>query len=263
MSAIIIDEKIVHYEVLGRGKPVIFLHGWVGSWRYWIPTMQIASASYRAYALDLWGFGDTTKADNKYTLEEQIQLLDYFLNEMGIAKVALVGHGLGAIVAAIYASQHPFVVDRYMAVGLPIKSEDLNERLSTDTTEILAEWLLAQTPGSDAARIEAPKADDKAIKNSLEEMSYINILAISKLMETPALLVHGLNDPAVKAPGDLYEQNIIPPNTHQIVFENSGHFPMLDEATKFHRLLNDFLELNSGESPRQLQLKDEWKRRVR
>ncbi len=59
MSAILLDSSIVHYEVLGRGRPVIFLHGWVGSWRYWISSMQVTSTSYRAYALDLWGFGDT------------------------------------------------------------------------------------------------------------------------------------------------------------------------------------------------------------
>ena len=50
---------------------------------------------------------------------------------------------------------------------------------------------------------------------------------------------------------------------HHIVFEDSGHFPMLDEPSRFHRLVVDFLELSSGESPQQLQLKDEWKRRVR
>jgi hypothetical protein len=48
-----------------------------------------------------------------------------------------------------------------------------------------------------------------------------------------------------------------------VVFEQSGHFPMLDEANKYNRLLNDFLALTSGVSPRQLQLKEEWKRRVR
>jgi hypothetical protein len=38
---------------------------------------------------------------------------------------------------------------------------------------------------------------------------------------------------------------------------------MLEENRKFNRLLIDFLSLPSGESPRQLQLKEEWKRRVR
>ena len=71
MSAILLDSSIVHYEVLGRGRPVIFLHGWVGSWRYWINAMQVTSTSYRAYAFDLFGFGDTAHEPLRYSLEQQ------------------------------------------------------------------------------------------------------------------------------------------------------------------------------------------------
>ena len=42
MSVVLLNQEIVHYEVLGRGRPLILLHGWVGSWRYWIPVMQAA-----------------------------------------------------------------------------------------------------------------------------------------------------------------------------------------------------------------------------
>ena len=65
MSAIMIEGSIVHYEALGRGRPIVFLHGWVGSWRYWIAAMQVASTSFRAYALDLFGFGDTARDPSK------------------------------------------------------------------------------------------------------------------------------------------------------------------------------------------------------
>lgn len=46
-------------------------------------------------------------------------------------------------------------------------------------------------------------------------------------------------------------------------FVESGHFPMIDEPSKFNRLLSDFLNLEAGESPHHLQIKDKWKRRVR
>ena len=55
----------------------------------------------------------------------------------------------------------------------------------------------------------------------------------------------------------------LPHMMHHIVLDGSGHFPMLDESARFNRLLTDFLALDSGVSPRELQLKDEWKRRVR
>jgi hypothetical protein len=50
---------------------------------------------------------------------------------------------------------------------------------------------------------------------------------------------------------------------HQVNLEGVGHFPMLDNPAQFNRLLTDFLALDSGASPRELQLKEEWKRRVR
>jgi len=50
MSAIILESSLVHYEALGRGKPLLFLHDWLGSWRYWVPTMVDMSSSFRAYA---------------------------------------------------------------------------------------------------------------------------------------------------------------------------------------------------------------------
>jgi pimeloyl-ACP methyl ester carboxylesterase len=105
MSAITVDDELVHYEVLGRGKPIILVHGWLGSWRYWIPTMQQLAMRYRCYALDLWGFGDTGKDPTRYAFDKQIQLLDQFVHRMGIPKVVLVGHGLGAAIAARYAAR--------------------------------------------------------------------------------------------------------------------------------------------------------------
>jgi pimeloyl-ACP methyl ester carboxylesterase len=262
MSAIIIEDKIVHYEVLGRGKPIVFLHGWVGSWRYWIPTMQAASTSYRAYAIDLWGFGDTAKDSSFYSLEQQTELIDRFLNEMGIGKVALVGHGLGAVVALLYAAKHAFVVDRIMVIGLPLSKEDLHERFSSDAPTDLVSWILNQTPTAEAAKSEAPKTDDAAIKASLEDLQFMNLLDISKQLDTASLLVHGANDPAIRVP-NLDSNGELPSMVHHITFGESGHFPMLDQPNKFHRLMNDFLDLDPGASPQQLQLKEEWKRRVR
>jgi pimeloyl-ACP methyl ester carboxylesterase len=75
-------------------------------------------------------------------------------------------------------------------------------------------------------------------------------------------LVHGQNDPVVEMPTSEQLANL-PENVHTMIFEQSGHFPMLDETNKFNRLVSDFLALDSGESPRRLQLKEEWKRRVR
>ncbi len=107
MSAITIENDLVHYEVLGRGRPVILVHGWLSSWRYWITTMQQLSMKYRTYALDLWGYGDSSKDTQRLGLDAQVKLVDDFIEKLGIGKkVAMVGHALGAAVAIRYALQH-------------------------------------------------------------------------------------------------------------------------------------------------------------
>ena len=262
MSAIILQDDIVHYEVLGRGRPILFLHGWVGSWRYWIPSMQAASTSFRTYALDFWGFGDSAKKANYYSIDQQINLLDDFLKELGIGKIALVGHGLGAIIALQYTQRYPNQVDRIMAIGLPHSEDAISTRLRSAPPSELAEWLFGRSPISEVSRVEAPKADQKAILLSITTLNNVDLPNLRREVSIPCLLVHGQNDPVVDAP-QIDQNGSLPEKAHLIIFEGSCHFPMLDEPGKFNRLLTDFLSLPSGESPRQLQLKEEWKRRVR
>ena len=260
MSAILLDGSIVHYEVLGRGRPVIFLHGWVGSWKYWIASMQVTSTSYRAYALDLWGFGDTAHSILNYSLEQQSILLDRFLSEMGIGKIALVGHGLGALVGMKFANRFPQSVDRVMAISCPLHIDAVNSRLRTGTPQELTDWLSSRTPEAITALADAPKADGQAITSSLTGLQTDNIYTGFRNLNIPCLLVYGEKDPAILAPDESFSLSSM---THPIFLDNSGHFPMIDETIKFNRLLTDFLALDSGTSPSELQMKDEWKRRVR
>jgi pimeloyl-ACP methyl ester carboxylesterase len=250
----------VHYEVLGRGRPVIFLHGWVGSWRYWITAMQVTSTSYRAYALDLWGFGDTAHSPSKYSLQEQATLLERFLNEMGIGKIALVGHGLGALVGMTFARRIPQSVDRMMAVSCPLDYQSVNARLRTAAPGELTEWLGNRSQEAVMGLADASKADSQAIAASMAELQSEKVFHEFRELNIPTLLVYGDKDPAITTPDGEYSLSTM---THQVELEGSGHFPMIDETSKFNRLLTDFLALDSGLSPRELQMKEEWRRRVR
>ncbi len=120
MSAITIENELVHYEVLGRGRPVILLHGWLGSWRYWVPAMRQLAGKYRTYAIDLWGFGDSGRNADFYKFDEEVKLLGEFMERLGIKKAALIGHDLGAAVAARYALQHPERVPKLMVIAPPL-----------------------------------------------------------------------------------------------------------------------------------------------
>ena len=222
--------------------------------------MQVTSTSYRAYALDLWGFGDTAHSALNYSLEQQSTLLERFLNEMGIGKIALVGHGLGALVGMKFANRFPQNVDRVMAVSCPLHIEAVSSRLRTGTPQDLADWLSARTPESVTALSDASKADGQAITASMVGLQADNLYGSFRNLNIPCLLVYGERDQAVLAPDESFSLSSM---THPVFLEGSGHFPMIDETIRFNRLLTDFLALDSGVSPSELQMKEEWRRRVR
>ncbi len=261
MSAVLLENDLLHYEVLGRGRPVFFLHSWSGSWRYWIPCMQAASLNYRAYAFDLWGFGDSVK-NQKYSLEDQAQLVHDFMDKMGIFRVALVGHGLGALVAIAVASRWPDLVDRIMGVACPTSNDQLAagviarsdlawQRLINDGFETKENFLL-----------DLKKNDNAAVLNVFPPNISIESEVRLEYLEAGCFFIYGRQDPIVTCPkGE--DLDALPDRYHALIFEESGHFPFLEESSKFNRLLGDFLALESGELVRDLQLKEEWRRRLR
>jgi pimeloyl-ACP methyl ester carboxylesterase len=124
VSAIHLNNRLVHYELVGRrGHPIIFLHSWLGSWRYWLPTMDHISERHRAYALDFWGFGESDRKDSDFSVSEYVNMLFGFMDNMGLTRVNLAGHGLGGMVAIRAASEQPERFGKLMTVNTPILGE--------------------------------------------------------------------------------------------------------------------------------------------
>lgn len=265
MSAVIIEGKLVHYEAIGRGRPVIFLHGWLGSWRYWMSAMDDLSERYRAYALDLWGFGDTDRRQDGYSLSAYVDLLEQFMEEMGISRAVLVGHGLGGVVAVRLAARAPERVDRLVAVSTPLVGAAMALPLVTFSNHHNGEWLSRilgrrQASAYPEVQMEASKTDPTAIVRSIQAVWTEDLRPDLESFTFPVLLIYGKNDPLIRPPDDRWvgrwEENI-----YLVYLEESFHFPMLDEAIPFTRLLRQFLALGSGVDA--LELQGEWKRRTR
>lgn len=125
MSSITTDQGIVHYEVFGRGKPVILLHGYQGSWGLWQETMSFLGAFYRTYALDFWGFGESGTKRSTYAVKDFVSLVAQFMEQLGIVRAPLVGHSMGGTVSLMTAIQHPDRVQKVAVIGSPISGSSL------------------------------------------------------------------------------------------------------------------------------------------
>lgn len=265
MSAVVIDGGLVHYEAFGRGKPVLFLHGWLGSWRYWMPTMEAIADKHRTYALDLWGFGDSDKSKPRYKVSDYVALIDNFIKNMGIRDTPIIGHALGATVALEYAFHNPEQAKKIMAVSLPMNADCISRRLTDVANKsMMTKVMWWRQISYKEVQSEAEKTVEGAIDQSLQSVAQLNVESriqrISQLDETVLLAVYGEKDDLVDPiPPDALSSDWR--NVRPIGLTDSKHFPMLDEAAKFNRLLKDFLDAENDLS--MLELKEEWRRRTR
>jgi len=262
MSGVLIQGSLVHYESFGRGHAIIFLHGWLGSWRYWVPVMDEISAAHRVYALDLWGFGDSDKTPERYDVDAYVEMLVAFLDDLGIPRVPVVGHTLGAAVALKLAHKYPDRVDKVMAVGLPLDAGAINHKLlNAGPNDTLARLFWHRQRPYPEVEVGLSKTAQNAIALTIQSVARLNLREIVAEIDVPLLTVYGDKDVVINSvqAEELENGNFA---ARAIVLPGTCHFPMLDATGKFNRLLCDFMDVTSAEDLRQLAIKEEWRRRT-
>lgn len=264
MSITTVGNHLIHYEVLGRGHPVIFLHSWLGSWRYWWPSMQALAAHHRAFSLDLWGYGDSSKNNDRYSLDDYVEMIDHFRDKLGIMQPAhLVGHGLGAAVALHYARKKPEDVDKIVTVALPLTKNHLNARLTNSDPDTILNRVLGKSNSFSEVDSELRKIDPKAMNQMATELAGLDLGNEVARLTRPILLVYGSQDIITPPPGnEVYYLQRPGSSRYFVLLETCNHFPMLQEKIKFNRLLLDFL-LTDDADITDIAPKEYWQRRVR
>ncbi len=259
MSSITTEQGILHYEVYGRGRPVILLHGWLGSWGLWQETMAYLGRYYRTYALDFWGFGESGKKRSTYAVDDFVAMVQQFMEQLGIVRAPLVGHSMGGTVSLKVALSSPERVSRVTVIGSPIDGESLSWTLKMAGYRPVAfmvynaMWALKLGLRMAAPTITKDKRwtqmIDKDLSRTTLESFLISIASLRRTNLVPRL--QELRVPVMGMYGLL--DNIVHPNQWEPIcaqaqqprverFEQSGHFVMLDEPERFMRTLKDFLD---------------------
>jgi pimeloyl-ACP methyl ester carboxylesterase len=260
VSSITTDQGIVHYEVYGRGKPVILLHGWLGSWGLWQETMSYLGKHYRTYALDFWGFGESGKQRESYAIQDFVSLVRQFMDQLGITRAPLVGHSMGGTVSLSVAIRHPERVSKVVVVGSPIVGSSLAWPLKLAGYRPIA-FMLFNMMGlfRFGVRVASPFicrderfADmmDRDLSRTTIESFLLSIASLRRTDLRPML--NQITIPAMGIYGDrdiiVHPKQWIPMEkgiSHAMIerFDMAGHFPMLEEPLQFSEKLKKFLDM--------------------
>ena len=161
-----------------------------------------------------------------------------------------------------FAADFSHLVEKLMLISFPMGFQMAHSRLQSQSPIDSANWLFGTNSDNAEPREDVRKTDLKAIKISFDQFNGVNWRQLINRLPVSSLWIYGKKDKAITSPTP--DQLDLLPGTSQIhLFEESGHFPMLDEPSKFNRLLTDFINLPLGDDPNSLEIKSLWKRRVR
>ncbi len=127
-----------------RTSKIVFLHGILGSHRYWDKFIPELGLTHELILLDLLGFGNSPKPGFDYTVVDHLDkikaTLDNLNKEPG-QKYSLVGHSMGAVLALNYAKNHTEEVERLILINPPIDTsiENLKNSMIESSSKVIVQ----------------------------------------------------------------------------------------------------------------------------
>lgn len=272
------DGTLLHYDVIGKGSPVVLLSGGPGfSPDYLRPIAEKLAAKHSFILFHQRGTGRSTLATydgGTMELQKVVADLEALRRTLKVKKLTIVGHSWGGIVSMMYAGAHPNRIARLVLVdsggptlqALGKFQANLNARLSDDDKAAVAAWSApermknehkravyeltkAKTAAYFADRTKAHLLADNLTPDSFNDAAFWALMAqISpafdlraplKSFDAPVLIIHGKEDPLETA-DEVHETF---PGSRLEIIENAGHFPWLEQPSAFYAILGRFLAL--------------------
>mgnify|MGYP005711848147 FL=1 len=115
----------LNYKTLGSGKPLVILHGLLGSLDNWVTVSKYLSKSYKIYIIDLPNHGKSYHSQ-VFSYEDMSNDLDSFFNKNGLTDFSLLGHSMGGKLALKYTDMFEDKIDKLIIVDIANKSYGIN-----------------------------------------------------------------------------------------------------------------------------------------
>lgn len=268
------DRGWLSYLNGGTGKPLLLLHGWGASARIWVGVGSALVDRRTIYALDLPGAGGVAPRSDAPTLNALVEETLHVVDTLEIAHFDLLGHALGAAVAAAIAARHPDRVGRLGLMSLGMRSfapellalrairPPLNLLMSvtrpiTDLWQpahhaLLQSWPINWTMRALLLRSEPalPQLwqaylEDRTFADTRVDMTSLTLVGDAALrrdlqaIQVPTLCMAGRNDRLVSIAAVTAAQQLIPESELRLL-DGCGHLPMVEHPELLYQTLRQF-----------------------
>jgi pimeloyl-ACP methyl ester carboxylesterase len=258
----------LHYREAGSGRPLLLLHGWPTSSFLYRNVLPHVAAERRAIALDLPGFGRSSKPlDVRYDFDFFARVLEGFLEALGVGELGLTVHDLGGPVGLYWASQQPAGrLDRlailntlvYPELSWAVRAFVVAGRTPGLRALLASQWGLktalklgvadpSRLPDDALEGFQAPFRDRSARRALLKAGTHFTpggLKAIADWLPTvtlPVRVIYGAKDrilPDIARTVERLSRDM--PQTEVTVFDDCGHFLQEERPDDLGSLLASF-----------------------
>ena len=232
----------MYYAMHGQGKPLLLLHGGMGSAEYFHEQVPDFAQHYRVITPDNRGQGRTTDSDAPLSYELMMSDTLKLMDHLKIDSAYIVGHSDGAIIGIEMAIHHPERV-RALVAAAQIRHQTAISPTFSSICEIRhhrcrqKEWgydylILSSTPEH------LPVIVEKIRKLFLTEPN-ITADQLSSI-KTPTLVFDGENEEYIRI-DHVKEIAKAIPNAQLVLMPNAGHEAPVEKPAEFNKIVLDFL----------------------
>ncbi len=248
---IVVDDLLTNYQLQGKGKLVLLLHGWGDSLKGLHDLADFLAQKYQVLALDLPGFGGTQAPKSAWDLDDYSRFVAAVLKKLELSQpYAVVAHSNGgalSVRAVSLGELKPARLVLMAASGVrtnnPIKRAFI--KLLAKTGNIATIWM--------------PQHYRRALRKSLYGVAGSDMLVVPELQDTfkktvrqdvqadaaaitvPTLLIYAADDDAIPL-ADGKQYNSLIKGSRLEVIPEAGHFVHLDQPQKVTGLIEEFLK---------------------
>ncbi len=247
----------IYVDDIGKGFPLVLVHGFLGSSAMWSPQKEFLSKHYRIIAPALPGFGESSKIKSLDSINAMAEKVLEILNKKEIKKFNLMGHSMGGMIVQEMAKISGEKINKLIcyATGpigdipgrfepIDVSREKLKENGIAETSNrISKKWFVKGDQAKyfylcdNANKATSEEAADNAL-NALKNWSGVDNL---KNINNETLIIWGDKDTAYNFDQvDALSKNI--PNSKMEIFKGCSHNVHLELPEKFNEIVKNFIE---------------------
>ena len=258
-KTILYQNKKIFYRSIGKGDPVMFVHGFGEDGNVWDKQIEFLKDKYWLLVPDLPGSGKSEMI-NDMSMEGMAEVLHSIIHEENIETCTVIGHSMGGYVTLALVDHywnHVNAFGLFHSTAFPDteeKKETRKKGIEFITQHGAFEFLKTSTPNlfSPNSKSQIPNSINEFILK-LKHLTADALIAYYKAMmerpdrtsvlkntKNPVLFIAGEYDNAVPL-NDVLKQSYLPEKSYIHILKNSGHMGMMEETEKANRILEEFL----------------------